>query len=193
MRKLSIVLVKVSILVDVLGWGSYVWSIFQSDSWSYSNHQTMARKQSFSLPEANKLKGVMNFFVLKFKMRCLLSWKNVWELACPPTTLRQVIPIAGGVGQAIPTAWGPTTSTIGQNLAVTRIQNNKAFVILIILWRMNIPYIIDITDLKICWLTLQNLFESQNVTRTLYFINKLHSMKMEEGKPMYERCFHGIV
>lgn len=132
MSKLSIVLVKVSNLVDVLGWGSYVWSIFQSDIWSYSNRQIMARKQSFSLPKANKLKGVMNFVVLKFKMSCLLSWKNLWELACPPTTLRQVIPIARGVGQAIP-AWGPTTSTIGQNLVVTRIQNNKAFIILIIL------------------------------------------------------------
>jgi hypothetical protein len=38
-----------------------------------------------------------------------IELKNVWELACPPTTLRQVIAIAGGVGQAILTAWGSTT------------------------------------------------------------------------------------
>jgi hypothetical protein len=63
----------------------------------------MARKQSFSLAEANKLKGVMNFVVLKVKMSCLLSQKNLWELACPPTTLRHIIPIVGGVGQAFPT------------------------------------------------------------------------------------------
>jgi hypothetical protein len=47
-----------------------------------------------------------------------------------------------------------------------------------------VPFIVDVKQPSVSWKTLQELFENQNVARTLYLTNKVHSMKMEEGSPI---------
>ncbi len=44
-----------------------------------------------------------------------------------------------------------------------------------------ICYIIDQDDPSWCWTMLQNLFETKNTTRTLFLLNKMHTMCIEEG------------
>jgi hypothetical protein len=47
-----------------------------------------------------------------------------------------------------------------------------------------VPFIVDVKEPSVSWRTLQELFENQNVARTLYLTNMLHSMKLEEGSPI---------
>jgi hypothetical protein len=47
-----------------------------------------------------------------------------------------------------------------------------------------VPFIADVEEQNVPWRTFQELFGNQNVDRTLYLTNKLHSMKMEEGFPI---------
>jgi hypothetical protein len=47
-----------------------------------------------------------------------------------------------------------------------------------------ICYIIDQDDPSRCWTMLQNLFETKNTTRTLFLLNKIHTMRIEE-RPIF--------
>lgn len=44
-----------------------------------------------------------------------------------------------------------------------------------------ICYIIDQDDPNRCCTMLQNVFETKNTTRTLFLLNKMHTMRIEEG------------
>jgi hypothetical protein len=43
-----------------------------------------------------------------------------------------------------------------------------------------IPYVVDMEDPWICWKALQELFEIHNVACSIYLINKLLSIRMDE-------------
>jgi hypothetical protein len=49
-----------------------------------------------------------------------------------------------------------------------------------------VPFITNVEEPSVSWRTFQELFENQNVVRTLYLTNKLHSMKMEKGSPIID-------
>jgi hypothetical protein len=44
-----------------------------------------------------------------------------------------------------------------------------------------LPYVFDLDDPHAYWKKLQDLFETHNAAWGLFFINKLLSIKMEEG------------
>jgi hypothetical protein len=43
-----------------------------------------------------------------------------------------------------------------------------------------IPYVVNMEDPRICWKALQELFEIHNVVYSLYLINRLLSIRMDE-------------
>jgi len=43
-----------------------------------------------------------------------------------------------------------------------------------------VPFITNVEELNVSWRTLQELFENQNVVKTLYPTYKLHSMKCKK-------------
>jgi len=70
---------------------------------------------------------------------------------------------------------------VNLNKEIHRDKKNKVLMIMMMIVKDEIvPFIADVEESSVFWRTLQELFGNQNVVRTLYFTNKLHTLKIEK-------------
>jgi hypothetical protein len=67
-----------------------------------------------------------------------------------------------------------STKVVNLNSEILRNKKNKALMIIMMVVKDKIvAFIVDVKQPSVSWKTLQELFENQNVARTLYLTNKV--------------------
>ncbi len=90
-----------------------------------------------------------------------------------------------GEGVAFESVHVNSIEVVNLNTEIHLDKKNKVLMITMMIVKDEIvPFIANVEELNVSWKSLQKLFGNQNVARTLYLTDKLHSMKMEEGSPI---------
>lgn len=153
---------------------------------------------NFSMSETNKLARATNYKVWKAKMKMILMKERLWELVIGLLTIIVINAFEEGStlatietfnrrgkGVAFESVHVNSTEVVNLDREIHLDKKNKALMIMMMIVKDEIvPFIADVEESNVFWRTLQELFGNQNVARTLYLIDKLHSMKMEEGSPI---------
>lgn len=154
--------------------------------------------KSFTMSKTNKVTGTTNYKVWKVKMKMILMKERLWELVTGLLTIIVINPSEGGSTSATIETFNRkgkvvafksvhviSTKVVNPNSEIHRDKKNKVLMIMMMIVKDEIvPFTADVEELSVSWRTFQELFGNQNVVRTLYLTNKLHSMKMEEEFPI---------
>lgn len=131
-------------------------------------------------------------------MKMILMKERLWELVIGLLTIIVINAFEGGStltiaktfnqrgeGVAFESVHVNSIEVVNLNREIHLDKKNKVLMITMMIVKDEIvPFIANVEELNVSWKSLQKLFGNQNVARTLYLTDKLHSMKMEEGSPI---------
>jgi hypothetical protein len=126
-------------------------------------------------------------------MKMILMKERLWELVIGLLTIIVINAFEGGStlttaktfnqrgeGVAFESVHVNSIEVVNLNREIHLDKKNKVLMITMMIVKDEIvPFIANVS-----WKSLRKLFGNQNVARTLYLTDKLHSMKMEEGSPI---------
>ncbi len=143
-----------------------------------------------TIDNSSKLEGASNYGIWKFKIKTMLIREDLWDLVNPAVDqalgVAEVVDADATSGE-VATQTAPRVSRARAQDATTTKRKYKALAIIVSSIRDElIPYVVDLDDSQTCWKTLQYLYETHNAARSLYFNNKLLSVRIEEGTPILD-------
>jgi hypothetical protein len=152
------------------------------------------------IPESSKLQGAKNYAIWSFKVRTVLQGERVWNVVDPiiasitESTSSDHSAFGSGSGVdigAINTSEGDTTVCKEKQAATplpashptSNLEDTKYKAMRIIVPTVHdsiAPHIMHISDPRLVWIKLRDLYESKSMNRRLSIKSQLYSLRMTE-------------